>query len=106
MYSFPQGHISSRERGKMGTLLTEEGPHIDPSFSSPHLALSSRPLCGEVCLTIVPGPEERSIGWKKSVTVSLIAQWPGFGWFVPRSYCYLNTVLMILFALEEEKKDS
>lgn len=35
---------------------------------------------------------------------SLIAQWPGFGWFVPLPYCYLNTVLMILFVLEEEKK--
>lgn len=28
----------------------------------------------------------------------------GFGWVVPLPYCYLNTVWMILFALEEEKK--
>lgn len=38
------------------------------------------------------------------MTLNFISQLPGFSWFVALPYCYLNTVLMILFALEEEKK--
>lgn len=57
-----------------------------------------------MCLAALPGPKERSVGRSKSVTISFIAQLPGFGWLVPLPYCDLNTVLMILFALEEEKK--
>lgn len=42
--------------------------------------------------------------WK--VTVRITAPLPGFGWVFLLPYDYLNTVLMILFALDGEKKDS
>ena len=38
------------------------------------------------------------------MTANLATQLPGFSWVVPLPYCYLNTVLMILFALEGGKK--
>ena len=40
------------------------------------------------------------------MTVRITAPLPGFGWVVLLPYGYLNTVLMILFALDGEKKDS